>query len=225
MARGILGAMRDVIVVGGLTGIGQAVVERLGPERCVVWSRRTGVDATEPGSVAAAFARLDAPPRAWVHAVGDFDERAALASDLDFHRAMLASNYLSALVVGHVLLPALRAARGGRVVLFGAAGVGMDVGVQRSPAYFAAKAALLTWGRAVAAELASAQVTVNMVSPGVIPHATSHAASQPRTLQQVRMGRPGTPAEVAELVAYLLGPHGAYVTGQHIDIDGGLALR
>lgn len=215
-----------VVVVGGLTGIGKAVVDDLGAERCVVWSRRTGVDACDPASVQRAASALlrEGTPWGWVHAVGAFDERSALDTDLAFYRAMLESNLTTAILVGQALLPALRAARRGRVVLFGAAGIDGRTGMRRAPAYFAAKAALLTWARALALDLAGDHVTVNMVSPGIIPHASSHASSQARMAARVPAGRTGTPAEVARAVRFLLDPANGYVTGQNLDVDGGLAL-
>jgi NAD(P)-dependent dehydrogenase (short-subunit alcohol dehydrogenase family) len=215
-----------VVVVGGLSGIGKAIVDDLGADRCVVWSRRTGVDARDRESVQRATAELlrEGTPWGWVHAVGDFDERSALDTDLAFCHAMLESNLTTALVVGQALLPAMRAARRGRVVLFGAAGLEARTAMRRAPAYFAAKAALLTWARALALDLTAEQVTVNMVSPGIIPHASSHAASQVRMAARVPAGRTGTPAEVARVVRFLLDPASGYVTGQNLDIDGGLAL-
>ncbi len=73
-------ASERILVVGGLSGIGRAVVVALGEGRCVVWSRRTGVDATNERDVQRAAQALlrEGAPWAWVHAVGDFDERAAL---------------------------------------------------------------------------------------------------------------------------------------------------
>jgi NAD(P)-dependent dehydrogenase (short-subunit alcohol dehydrogenase family) len=215
-----------VLVVGGLTGIGAAVVAELGEERCVVWSRRTGVDATDARAVAGATQALLAQgaPWAWVHAVGDFDERPALASDQPFVDAMFASNLTTAWNVMRALVPAMQAKGGGRIVFFGAAGVDKSAGLRRAPAYFAAKAALLTLTRALALDLAAHRITVNMISPGIIRHATSHAQSQARMAPRVPAGRAGTPRDVAGAVRFLLSDDGAYVTGVNLEVDGGLAL-
>ena len=215
-----------IVVVGGLSGIGRAVVTAAGAERCEVWSRRSGVDATDAGSVQRAADRLlrAGAPWAWVHAVGDFDERPALDTDPAFLEAMLASNLTSALVVARALAPAMAAAGRGRIVFFGAAGLERGAGARRAPAYFAAKAGLLVLARSLALDLAPRGVTVNMVSPGVIPHATSHAASQARMTPCVPAGRAGEPAEVAAAVQFLLSDASAYVTGVNLEVDGGLGL-
>lgn len=215
-----------MLVVGGLTGIGHGVVAALGRERCVVWSRRTGVDATDEASVQRAATELlgAGSPWAWVHAVGDFDERPALASDLAFVRAMVDSNLTSAWVVMRALVPAMQAAGRGRIVFFGASGLDGQRGLRRSPAYFAAKAGLLALTRALACDLAPHGITVNMVSPGIIRHPHSHAASQARMAPRVPAGRIGTPADVVSAVRFLLAEDSGYVTGTNLEVDGGLAL-
>lgn len=215
-----------VVVVGGLTGIGRAVVQAVGEERCVVWSRRTGVDATDVGSVATAAEVLlrEGAPWAWVHAVGDFDERSALETDIAFYREMIDSNLTSAWLVMRALVPAMRDAGRGRVVFFGAAGLEGQRGMRRAPAYFAAKAGLLALCRALALDLAPHGVTVNMVSPGIIRHEHSHTASQVRMAPRVPAGRAGVPGDVVGAVSFLLSPESAYVTGVDLAVDGGLAL-
>jgi NAD(P)-dependent dehydrogenase (short-subunit alcohol dehydrogenase family) len=67
-------------------------------------------------------------------------------------------------------------------------------------------------------------VTVNMVSPGVIRHPTSHAASQARMAPRVPAGRAGVPGDVVGAVLFLLGEGSGYVTGTNLDVDGGLSL-
>ncbi len=138
---------------------------------------------------------------------------------------MLASNLVSAWTVLRAIVPAMQAAGRGRIVFFGAAGVGGRAGLRRAPAYFAAKAALLTLTRALALDLAPHGVTVNMISPGIIRHESSHAASQARMAAKVPAGRAGEPRDVVGAVQFLLSEASAYVTGTDIEVDGGLALR
>jgi glucose 1-dehydrogenase len=90
--------------------------------------------------------------------------------------------------------------------------------------YAAAKAALGMLSRSLALELAERKIRVNSVAPGVI--ATPRNEGDARTLDsEVPLGRPGTPAEVAGLVAWLCSDEAAYVTGQSYIIDGGMTQQ
>lgn len=215
------------IIAGGSGGIGAALAARH-PDRAVVWSRRSGVDVTDPDSVRAALDRVvetRGTPFALVHTVGDFDERPLLDSDLAFYREMVESNLTSTFVLAREVVPLLRDAGRGRVVFFAVAGVEHGTAHVRSPIYYAAKAAVTSLARSLALEVASSGVTVNVVSPGVIRHPTSHAKSQVRVERDVPLGRGGSPEDVLGLVELLLSERGAYVTGDVWTVDGGLALR
>lgn len=164
-------------------------------------------------------------PFALVHTVGDFDERPLLDSDLAFYRDMVESNLTSTFVLAREVVPVLRDAGRGRVVFFAVAGVEHGTAHVRSPIYYAAKAAVTSLARSLALEVAPSGVTVNVVSPGVIRHPTSHAESQVRVERDVPLGRGGSPEDVLGLVELLLSERGAYVTGDVWTVDGGLALR
>jgi 3-oxoacyl-[acyl-carrier protein] reductase len=92
--------------------------------------------------------------------------------------------------------------------------------------YSAAKAGLIGLTRALAREWATRQVNVNAVAPGLI-EGTGLTASKPQDLiarvaAQVPIGRPGTPADVAAAVAFLASADADYVTGQVLELSGGL---
>jgi NAD(P)-dependent dehydrogenase (short-subunit alcohol dehydrogenase family) len=90
-----------------------------------------------------------------------------------------------------------------------------------STVYAAAKAALGMLTRGLALELAEHNVRVNSVAPGVIA-TPRNAADAERLNSAVPLGRPGTPEEVAGLVAWLCSDEAAYVTGSSYVIDGGM---
>ncbi len=221
--------MRDgILVVGGAAGIGAAVADWFRPDS-VVWSRREGgVDATDPESVAPAaerYLREHGAPFGVVHTVGDFDERPLLATDDRLYRHLLDSNLTSAFLVARALVPSMVAAGRGRVIFCSAAGAADPRAHPRSPLYFAAKAALVSMARSLAMEVAASGVTVNVVAPGVIRHAHSHAASQDRVESEVPLRRPGVVDDLRGVFELLLGAGGAYVTGEEITVDGGLRMR
>ncbi len=215
-----------ILVTGGLTGIGAGIVAAY-PDRCVVWSRRAGVDLADEASVVAAASRWleDGPaPFGLVHCVGDFDEVALLDADTAHYRAMLDSNLTSTWLLCRHMVPAMVAAGTGRVLLFAAAGADHEGARTRAPLYFAAKSALCSLARSLAAEVAGSGVTVNVISPGLIRHPTSHQASQDRIAPRVPLGRAGEVADLLGTVDLLLSDRGAYITGANFTIDGGLSL-
>ena len=93
--------------------------------------------------------------------------------------------------------------------------------------YAASKAGIIGFSKAVARELASRGVTVNVVAPGFIE--SDMTARLPDKLREeflhsIPLGRFGTCEEVAEMVLFLAGPGAAYVTGQVFSINGGLYM-
>ena len=87
-------------------------------------------------------------------------------------------------------------------------------------AYPAAKAALIMLCRTLALEWAGAGVRVNVVSPGAV---STQASGKANAGDYVPLGRAGLPEDVAAAVAFLSGPDAAYITGQNLLVDGGLA--
>jgi 3-oxoacyl-[acyl-carrier protein] reductase len=121
--------------------------------------------------------------------------------------------------------PGMVRARFGRIINVGSASA--FTGSAGQVNYAAAKAGLLGLTRSVARELASRNVTCNLVAPGPIATAMLEALSEKRQAELtglVPLGRLGTPDEVGGTVAFLCSEAAGYITGAAIPVDGGLSM-
>ncbi len=117
-------------------------------------------------------------------------------------------------------------ARGGRIVNISSV-VGIS-GNSGQANYAASKAGLIGFTKTLARELAPRNITANVVAPGLVPD-TGMTAGLPaqvvdQMLAQIPLRRPGTPQDVAHAVLFLTSDHAAYITGQVIQVDGGMAM-
>lgn len=235
------------LIPGGARGIGRAVATSLAGAgwRVAVAARRDTDDVRslrqalgDAHDVALCDVSDDAAPRRWVdsvaarlgppdalvHAAGPFARAARSTDDVDAWRGVFADNLFAVVGLAGLVVPAMQTRGWGRVVVFGHAGVATLRPPPTIAAWYAAKAALLCFTRALAAEGAGHGVTVNCVSPGVIdtggmdPEAFHHMAAR------VPGGVAGRPQDVAALVAWLLSEEAAHVTGAEITVAGGWDL-
>jgi 3-oxoacyl-[acyl-carrier protein] reductase len=237
-----------VVVTGGGSGIGRAVVSRLvtdGRSVTVVGRRADVLDAlavelgvdvvaadvSTPSGVELVRRYLDDSElvcEAVVAAAGgltaDADGVDPLEAVRDTWQAAFESNVLTAVLTVEALRDQLSA--GGRVVLVSS--VAALRGSGGGP-YGAMKAALHGWLYDLARELGSGGGTANVVAPGFVPDTGFWAGrldgdARARRAAQTLVGREGTPQEVASLIAWLLGPDGGWVTGQVLSPNGGVVL-
>ncbi len=123
-----------------------------------------------------------------------------------------------------VLKPMLKA-RSGRIIA-----ISSIIGLRGNPGqanYAAAKAGLIGFVKSVAREVGSRGITVNAVAPGFIDTEMTRGlneAVKEKMLSEIPLGRFGQPEDVARVVSFLASDDAAYITGQVIPVDGGLAI-
>ena len=116
-------------------------------------------------------------------------------------------------------------ARWGRII-----NIASIVGVTGNPGqanYCAAKAGMIGWSKAMAMEIASRNITVNCIAPGFIATAMTDALTEAQKSainDKIPAGRMGASEEIAAAALYLASPEAAYVTGQTIHVNGGMAM-
>ncbi len=140
-------------------------------------------------------------------------------------QAVLDVNLTAAFRLSRACLRGMMRRRWGRIV-----GITSIVGVTGNPGqanYAASKAGMIGMSKSLAAEVASRGITVNCVAPGFIATAMTDALNdqQKSTLsERIPAGRMGTSGEIAAAVVYLASEEAAYVTGQTLHVNGGMAM-
>ncbi|MCA9772621.1 MAG: 3-oxoacyl-[acyl-carrier-protein] reductase [Myxococcales bacterium] len=140
-------------------------------------------------------------------------------------RRLMDTNLRAVIEVTRIASKPMLKARWGRIVNI--ASVSGQVGNAGQAAYAATKAGLIGFTRAYAREVASRGITVNAVSPGYIDTDMTSGFTQEQralVLQQIPMGRVGKAEEVAEAVAFVASDRAGYITGQVINVNGGMYM-
>jgi len=193
-----------------------------------VRARAIAIDVGDPAAAAAGFARAQEAFGRVDHLVnnaGTTGDGLLVRMKRSEWDRVLQVNLGGAFEMTKAALPAMIKARYGRVV-----NISSVVGLMGNPGqanYCAAKAGLIGFTKSLAREVASRQVTVNAVAPGFIDTEMTREiapAARERMAAQIPLGRLGSPEDVAFGVAFLLGPGAAYITGEVLNISGGLYM-
>jgi NAD(P)-dependent dehydrogenase (short-subunit alcohol dehydrogenase family) len=242
-------AGKRVILTGAAGGIGGAIAEHLarcGARLALLDRRLVGLDDLARGLAGAGHsvhavdladpARTREATAAAVSALGGLDglvnnagvfEKVALADiTVEAWDSMIAVNARAPLVLMQSALPALTLSGAGRIVNI--ASMGARLAAPLEGHYAASKAALLALTRAAAVEWGPRAITVNAISPGYVLTELGAGARSASDIEswtrRSPLGRLAEPLDVAVAVAFLLGPHAAYLTGQTLEVTGGMTM-
>ena len=211
---------RSALVTGASGGLGGAIARALHGQGAKVALSGTRREALVP-SAEAAMGSLDI-----------LVNNAGVTRDNLFMRmkdaewdTVIAVDLTAAFRLSRACLKGMMRRRWGRII-----GITSIVGVTGNPGqgnYAAAKAGMIGMSKALAAEIATRNVTVNCIAPGFIASPMTDALNDKQReaiLASVPMGRLGSGADIGAAAVYLASAEAAYVTGQTLHINGGMAM-
>ncbi|HYD29668.1 MAG TPA: 3-oxoacyl-[acyl-carrier-protein] reductase [Azospirillaceae bacterium] len=236
------------LVTGASGGIGAAIAKALHAQGATVALSGTKVEALEklaaelgderakvvPANLAdaASTERLIKDAEAALGKIDILVNNAGLTRDTlalrmkdDDWQAVLDVNLTAAFRLSRAVMKGMMKRRFGRII-----GITSIVGVTGNPGqanYAASKAGMIGMSKSLAAEVASRGITVNCVAPGFIATAMTHVLGdeqKEKLNNAIPAGRMGSVEDIAAGVAYLASDEAAYVTGQTLHINGGMAM-
>jgi 3-oxoacyl-[acyl-carrier protein] reductase len=238
---------RVALVTGASRGIGRSIAEKLAARGAIVVAAARGenaasvadvitkaggraesvsLDVTEPGAperlVAATIERhkrIDI----LVNNAGIARDQLMLRMKREDWDAVLATNLTAAFALTQAVLKPMIRQKGGRII-----SIGSVVGQSGNPGqanYAASKAGLIGFTKAVALEVASRGITVNVVAPGLIETDMTRAMTadaREEWAAKIPLRRLGTPADIASAVCFLASDEASYITGHVLAVNGGM---
>jgi 3-oxoacyl-[acyl-carrier protein] reductase len=241
---------RVALVTGASRGIGRGIAEALARQGAKVigtattadgaanidaWLRALGVggrgvvlDVASDASVEAVLADIGAKegaPEILVNNAGITRDNLLLRMQGKEWDDVLSTNLSSLYRLCKACLRGMMKARRGRIVSIGSV-VG-SLGNAGQTNYAAAKAGMLGFSKALAREVASRNITVNVVAPGFIDTDMTRALDEKQIealRAQIPLARLGTVADIAGAVVFLASDAGAYITGETLHVNGGMLM-
>ena len=227
------------LVTGAATGIGAACARALAREGATVACSSLPTDATQvvvdeiisAGGAARVYplnvtdGEAAARVVVLVNNAGITDDQLLIRMRPESWRRVLAVNLDGAFNVTQPVAKVMMKQREGRVVSISSV-VGL-MGNAGQTNYAASKAGLVGFTKALAKELGSRGITVNAIAPGFIQTPMTDKLNEEQRkalLANLAIQRLGTPEDIANAVLFLVGPAGSYITGEVINVSGGLYM-
>ncbi len=238
------------LVTGASRGIGRAIAQALGLQGAVVVGTATTqqgadgisayledrssegrglvLDVSDPASIDALLSEIGEAERApgiLVNNAGITRDNLLMRMKADEWDQVLSTNLSSIYRLCKATLRGMMKARNGRII-----NITSVVGLTGNPGqtnYAAAKAGMIGFTKSLAQEVASRNITVNAIAPGFIDTDMTSKLDPAQTdalRQQIPAGRLGAPADIAAAVVFLASDAGAYITGETLNINGGLTM-
>ncbi|WP_355662241.1 3-oxoacyl-ACP reductase FabG [Halomonas salifodinae] len=242
---------RIALVTGASRGIGRAIAHELGRQGRIVIGTATSeagaekiaadlkahgiegtglcLDVTDPASVDGVIKAINetyGAPTILVNNAGITRDNLLMRMKEDEWDAVMDANLKSVYRVSKACLRGMTKARFGRIVNISS--VVATMGNLGQANYAAAKAGMEGFARALAREVASRAITVNSVAPGFIATDMTEAlpeAQHEALLTQIPLGRLGQPEEIAAAVGFLTSEAASYITGETLQVNGGMNMR
>jgi 3-oxoacyl-[acyl-carrier protein] reductase len=242
-------ANRVALVTGASRGIGRAIATRLAEQGALVVCAARGdnaratadaivaaggkadaltLDVTDaaavakaPGDIVARHGQLDIV----VSNAGITRDQLLMRMKRDDWDAVIATNLTAAFTLAQAAIRPMLKQKGGRIIVVGSV-VG-QIGNAGQTNYAASKAGLIGFAKALAREVASRGITVNVISPGMVDTDMTRAIAEKTQVDwaaQIPLGRLGTGDDIAAAACYLASDEAAYITGHVLAVNGGMNM-
>ena len=232
-SRGIGSAIADLLAARGAKVIGTATTESGAAAISTRMAAAGGIgkvlNVTDSAAVDALIDDISksvGPISVLVNNAGITRDQILMRMKDEDWNAIIDTNLSSVYRTSKAVMRGMMKARKGRIINI-ASVIGLTGNAGQSN-YAAAKAGIIAFSKSLAKEIGSRGITVNVVSPGFIQ--TDMTDSLPEDaknalMQQIALGRLGAPADIAEAVAFLASPAAAYITGETLNVNGGMYMQ